>query len=269
MQSLKGHIVVPYFFNTLSKKALREGVLLSTVFHSHLTIFGISRDDKNREELALITKDLLSQGISIQSFFTEKKQWKKLIHHFSSQHEVILYVFAHDGSKTQTGISVKRQLRQLRTQRIPYLWFYHELSAHHYAKVVITVGFEPREKEKILWATYFARRYGSSVHVVVPSVKDIFIKARVESNLQSLNKLYSNLSISWTVHHLEVNLNHLEKEGIEFAEKIQAGCFLHVATRNDFFNLFVYDQDLSLLKKAKHVPVLCINPRDDLYVLCQ
>lgn len=267
---LKGYIVVPYFFNDLSNKALDEGKRLAQVFKSHLVLFACGSDEKERHLLGNISGKLMQEGFSASSYMVEKSLWKKMLLHFSTKNDVVTLVYAHDSCITQRGISLRREISFLRKQRSPFLMINEQVSKNDYSKVVLLVDYPPIEKEKILWATYFARRYRSYIYVLVPEARDMFLRVKIRSNLQSLEKLYNNLSIPYEVVNLRASNDNLMNESIRFATSIEAGCFLHLTSNNlDIFRIFEGDPDVKIIRKATEIPILCINPRDDLYVLCQ
>ncbi|MCX7697160.1 MAG: hypothetical protein N2Z72_05630 [Bacteroidales bacterium] len=267
---LKGYVVVPYFFNSLSDKALKEGKRMAQVFGSHLIIFGCGSSDEERYLLSSLAGTLINDHYSVTSYLVEKNKWKKMFYHFSSNYDVVMLIYAHNTNMTQTGRNLRKEISSLRRQRSPFLMVNERVSFNDYSKIVLMIDFSPLEKEKILWASYFARKYHSLIYVLVPEPKDMFLKVKIQSNLQSLEKLYNNLSLSYEIVSLRTSYGKSVSEGLLFAKNIQAGCFLHLTSGGrDIFSILEGDTDVRTIREAVDIPILCINPRDDLYVLCQ
>ena len=131
------------------------------------------------------------------------------------------------------------------------------------------MGYQKQEKEKILWASYFGRIYGSQIHIVMPEASDQFFKTGIRSNVQAMSKLYSNADISHQVVPVKANIHKAPDKAIEYSAEIQAGAYIILTTlRPDIFDFFGGSDELHAIRNAWSMPVLCINPRDDLYVLC-
>jgi hypothetical protein len=84
-----------------------------------------------------------------------------------------------------------------------------------------------------------------------------------------MNKLYSNSEVGYQLVPVSANIHQAPLRAIEYSAEIQAGAFIILTTlRPDIFDFFGGSDDLHAIRNSCSMPVLCINPRDDLYVLC-
>ncbi|KAF5037327.1 hypothetical protein DSECCO2_565790 [anaerobic digester metagenome] len=103
----------------------------------------------------------------------------------------------------------------------------------------------------------------------MPKASDQFFKTGIRSNLQAMDKLYNAAEIDFKMVSVEANVHHAADAAMSYGNSIQAGAFIILTTlRPDIFDFFGGSDDIIAIRNKYSVPVLCINPRDDLYVLC-
>ena len=82
-----------------------------------------------------------------------------------------------------------------------------------------------------------------------------------------VEKLYENLEVTYEKHETEPQ-KYLDAYGLEFAPKVSAGVEVIMMTRYyTLADVLTGPRERKIIGKTR-MPVLCINQRDDLYVLC-
>ena len=137
-------------------------------------------------------------------------------------------------------------------------------------RVALTLNHQRESKEKLIWASYFARFFGSHIVVMHHPYKDAAFRSRWNNNMRYLEKVFSGLGLDYDTHPLEggsefgnPDLAAVKEEGIDLFITLVAD-----QREKDLGDLFTPPAELKLLKKGNRRPILFLNQRDDLYILC-
>ena len=165
----------------------------------------------------------------------------------------------------EEGVTIKRQLRMCRNLRIPFLFVPKSgVSLTDIKKILVPVGFLVEEKEKGPWANSFGRFFGSDIILMKPNDKG----TKAYKNLLFLQRLLKGYKQGYTVREGRKNSFGIEKEAVSVALAVQAELVFIMASREyGLDDLFFGPKEYHVLKRAK-LPVMVLNPRDDIYVLC-
>jgi len=263
------NILVPYNFDSLSDIALQEGIALSKAFETGLVILHCNPDEPAKQRLIEIASHIIANhGIKTQCFVPDGNL-PELMFALARKTESILIVIGHDCKKTSLQSGLNKTMRTMRKSRTPFLMVPEGLHSKSFRNIVYCMGYQKTEKEKILWASYFGRICKSQIHVVMPKASDQFFKTGIRSNLQAMDKLYNLAEIDHKAVPVDANVHKAMSAALEYSNSIQAGAFIILTTlRPDIFDFFSGADDIVAVRNIWSVPVLCINPRDDLYVLC-
>jgi len=263
------NILIPYYFDALSDIALQEGIALSKVFQTGLILFNCNLDESYQERLAKLAAHIITNhGVRTECFVPKGNQ-TDLMFALAHKTESILIVIGHNKKNSSLQHPIRKTLRVMRRSRTPFLMVPDAMHNKSFSNIVYCMGYQKQEKEKILWASYFGRIYKSRIHIVMPEASDQFFKTGIRSNVQAMNKLYMNAEVSYQVVPSKANIHKAPLKAIEYSAEIQAGAFIILTTlRPDIFDFFGGSDDLHAIRNNWSMPVLCINPRDDLYVLC-
>lgn len=165
--------------------------------------------------------------------------------------------------------SAARALQFIKPSRVPVLTVGEQFpNAESYQQVVLPLDIHRQSKEKALWAGYFNRFGGATVHVLHATYKDKFLKQQLHDNLNFVRKLYGNLDIVFQQHEAVVR-GDIDQFSLRFAHDLGATLTVIMTTRyRSLVDLLFGVKEKSLICNELGLPVLCINERDDLYVLC-
>lgn len=195
---------------------------------------------------------------------------KEYFLHQAESADTSMLVIGVDRKQRHATFTLKKALKFMRDSRIPVLVVGKELpKENQFQNVLLPIGIEKNTKEKALWAGYFSRYYGATIHILHTEYKDEFLQKEITDNLNFIRKLYQNLEITYQEHPLEANSTQPDMDSIFFAPRVDAT--LTVIMLTQYYSLIDWlfsPKEKDVLEKAGNFPVLCLNARDDLYVLC-
>jgi hypothetical protein len=160
--------------------------------------------------------------------------------------------------------SIQKYLNACRELRIPYVMFkdnFHNLSLK---QVIVPVNFLEEEVEKAQFAAAFGRFCDSEILIL--QANDYGSKAL--RNTERMSELFDKFNLNYSVVKAKKDSFGVDKEAAEKAEFTSAGLIIVTASREYGLDDIIFGpNELHLIKKSD-VPVLLVNPRGDLYALC-
>ncbi len=159
---------------------------------------------------------------------------------------------------------IRAGLNECRDLRIPYLFFKDTFSELDLQKVILPVGFLEEEMEKAQFASAFGRFCGSEIKMLLAN--DYGSKAA--TNAEKMKALFDKFDFRYTLDQATKDSFKVEIESIQFAENEKAGIIIVSASREyGLDDIFFGPKEYKVVKKSP-IPVLLVNPRADLYALC-
>lgn len=270
-QQKKLNILVIADPSEYGRSALCYGKVLSRVFKATLTVvthFGFPLEEKPSNEPLLTADDLGNTPddeciVRTDYFFPER------LYHFAEETNTIMFVIGVDNAEKKGFFNIRKAIRFIKPSRLPVLTVGKTLpSENAFRHVLLPLDIERQSKEKALWAGYFSRFYGATIHILQPQYKDNGLRKQVSDNVVFVEKLYQNLEITYEINLVEPPKN-LDLYSISYAPNVSATLTVMMMTRyRTIADLLMGPRERKLIGNPQDFPVLCINQRDDLYVLC-
>ena len=166
----------------------------------------------------------------------------------------------------------KRVLHNFAQCKIAYLTVQQPLAPNEtFSHVAYGIDFHKESKEKLIWASYFARFNHSRLHMLHFRYSDAGLHKKWSNNVLFMDKFFSGLNVTYA--SLPIQGRALFPETIVCRSAAQAGCGLLISVTTDTRNLDVIEwfagvQEHRTIRNPHQLPVLFINPRNDIYVLC-
>lgn len=274
-KKIKRNIILLYDFSESAEHALHHAISLSYALKSGLVIacpqvvMKNINNDEVRHMLARRTDDLRKQqGIDVQAFVlpgSVKSFFKPLY----EKVEGIVIVTGVVNQGFVCGIKMTAFLKMVRRSRIPWLTVPIDAPVTPYTHIVVSVSYSRQNKEKVAWASYFHRLNKSTIHALTPQGKDGFIKTGIRNNTDFLKKMYATLEVYYKLVPTDKNIHQIDDFAIEYAVEHSAGLLIALVTpRPDIFDLLTGAVERKLILNVMNMPILCLNPLDDMYVVC-
>ena len=185
--------------------------------------------------------------------------------------EVIMLIFPELPSGTTQFIKEIRFMLRVRKLRLPYIVLSDaEVLGWQPNHIIIPVGYDRTDKESAIWASYFARFSNGQITVIYAAEKEPWARHNTHSNVQFIKKLFDDLQLKLEIVPATCPSGHIQQAAINLAVK-KGNALLAITTTKDYSieHYFQGPVELHTIKNRERIPVLCINPRKDLYVLCK
>lgn len=180
---------------------------------------------------------------------------------FCEKNEV-LFLFLQENTPSRKNI--QKHLNECRGLRIPYLIFKDEFEENDIKSVLLPVTFLEEEIEKAQYASAFGRFCGSQITIL--QAKDYGSKA--ETTVNKMKTLFDKFSFQYSVQQAEKDSFKLYKEVIKETQLGNFDLAIISASREYGLDDVIFGPpELSVIRKSP-IPVVVVNPRSDLYVLC-
>ena len=255
------------------KSALRHAVTLAHIFKSSVTIvthFTFKIRNYTQSPNVDLSNILTDDTKDLTLYYHQEVINLHHLHHLAENANGIMYVIGVARNDKKAFFNRKKALRFIKPSRLPVL----TVGANPpidptWKNVILPIDIDRQAKEKALWAGYFNRFGGATVHLLHTIYTDAFLKQKLEENLAFIEKLYNNLEITSTLHEISPRTDNLEKYALQHTHEYN-GCLLVIMTTTfkTIIDVLFGVREKSLIANKENIPVLCINEREDLYVLC-
>ena len=160
--------------------------------------------------------------------------------------------------------SIQKVLNNCRELRIPYLFFKTDFDVLDLKKVLVPVGFLVEEYEKAQFASAFGRF--CNAEIILLQANDYGTKAA--TTIEKMKSLFDKFTLKYTVEKAQKDSFKVDNEAIQKAQNEILDVVIISASREYGLDDIIFgSKELQLIKKTT-VPVLIVNPREDLYTLC-
>ncbi|MBB3187263.1 universal stress protein [Microbacter margulisiae] len=155
-------------------------------------------------------------------------------------------------------------LSACRDLRMPYVFIKEGFSLIACRRWLIPVGFLPEEKEKGVIASSFGRFYPSSFDILLANDYG----PRAARNAEAIQTLLTKFSIPYRLSKGRKDSFGIQQEAVMRASQGEADIVVLTASREYGLDDLLFGPPERKMIVNSRVPLLILNPRDDLYVLC-
>jgi hypothetical protein len=253
---------------TPSESVIRNASIMASIFNAKLIWVKV-----HFKELAGNTEQLHEKlpYMEEQSCITYHLHYSKLntVFELAEQNNALMGIL--EVNKTKSALqSPKKVMRFVRKSRIPILVVQDNLpNPEHFKNIVLPLDYLQQAKEKALWASYFSAYNHSKIYVLTSVYKDEYYLTHTRNNLKFTERMYKNLDVEYETASLADAGHKLDAFAIAYASKINAGLMLLMTTLDYNLDDWLWGPpELKVIQNKEKVPVLCLNQRNDIYVLC-
>lgn len=252
--------------------AVQSAATLAVFFQTSLSIIThFSFNEKNTQSEHFDYQSWINQNFpQINTQIKEEYFSLKSLHRWADESNSIMYVIGVATHEKNTFFNRRKALKFIKTSRLPVMTVGKECPPDaQWKEVFLSIDIHRQEKEKALWAGYFYRFGKSNLHIIHTSYRDEFLQQKTEDNLKFIDKLYQNLEIISNKKVIDNQIDNIDLHILQNASQYQPSVLVIMMTKYySLIDLLLGAKERRLIGNDEGIPVLCINEREDLYVLC-
>lgn len=251
----------------LARKFKRNLQIIHVINENSLIYF--SKDDtydEAKEALAALCEDISStHGIKCK-YIIEEGCTCTIINSNAERIDAFFVVLGTHGKNDPQFLSASSAIKIIRKARIPYFVVQKNSPVPDERKnLVLPMDFRREAKQKLGWTTYFSLNLKIAIDLVYYENPQNNLK----KNIQFASSFFNNYALNYK-HITQLKRNKsIEKSAINYADEIDAFCFsLLISSKENLITKIFGFPETSMLANSGGIPVLCINPKKDLYIPC-
>lgn len=248
-------------------KILNKGLILLHIYDPLLTGVGVDEAERKLKEL----NSQISET-QMHSYISLKGETKEVISKLGQLLNAVVIVSSINTEETKKNKADNpiTLLKNMETSRVAYMICNQKRSIVDYSKVLLPLNNARESKEKTLWASYFARFFQSEITLFYRTYKDSLYQKQLNLNLAFARKMLGQFNIIPSNHKSEDRKKLLDLQALDYADKENYGVIICQTTKDkSLFDRIKGLEEEKVLKNLKDKPILFLNPRDDLFVLCE
>ncbi len=166
---------------------------------------------------------------------------------------------------------IQRHLNECRSERRPYVFFTDTMRLSTFnSQILVPVSMLEEEVYKSEICTYLARKTGA--HIILLQAKDYGHKAannvhRIVTHIENV-KERTGEKISYEVVMAKKDSFHLMREAVERQREFKNDLLILTASRDYGLDDLLFGPPEQHAIARSSVPVMLVNPRADLFSLC-
>jgi hypothetical protein len=266
MNNFIEHIFIVSTHDTFPEQAVDLGMKLSIGYEKPICFISYldKRIDATKSDVEAShqkwVKQLSSQSkYGVESHILDKKAD---FHPFMEKAEASMVIFQLSESKGYNKVNTFLKLS--RELRVPYIFTKPYFEAVDLSKVLVPVTFLVEDKEKGPFSSSMGRFFQSEL--LMMTAKDYGPKAKRHTD--AICTLLDKFKLPYRFIESQKDSFKVELEATQRSEELGAGMVMISASRTYGLDDIIFGpKELACINEAS-VPIMLINPRADLYVLC-
>lgn len=160
---------------------------------------------------------------------------------------------------------IQPYLNKCRQLRVPYIFIKNNLPADYTIKsILLPVTNLEEEREKGPYTSSIARHFGSNIQFYQPN--DYGTKAA--TNIEAMKVLFASFNLNHTTTQGKKDSSNIELETAKTHANTPNSILIISASRDYGLDDLIFGPKERKILKTTNIPTMLINPRGDLYALC-
>ena len=263
------NILIPWDFTEVAEYALQHGFKIAEKTKSEkISLLHIIKNEKEYEEakerLDQVVKEYQGKnGILIESI-VRKGSIFTTIGEVASEVDAELVVMGTHGLRGMHKLTGSWALKVIVSSKVPFVVVQEPPNETDFRDIVFPIDFKKESKEKLNWVTYFYKYFSPKFHIIKPNTTDVGFIKRIKANIAFARKFMDSKNVDYEMHTAN-GKKSFQIEIMDFAKEINADLILILSTKNIGLTDYVIGaQEQYVIANSSKIPVMVINPRDDL-----
>jgi hypothetical protein len=260
-------VVVLCDFTEQMKDVIVHGARMADILKKELCLLAFWKDKAHRiqvlKKIEITTHNLRSNlpDFPISNLIlcgSLKENIEKMV----NEYETVLMVLH------QTNIKIF--MRAFRESSIPFLFVSGtEPDYLRYKNVLVPVDYRKASKDTSLWASYFGRFNKSQIHVVYAHETNTYEAERVTINANFFKKFLSSLYVHNQLIPGKSSSWGIVQETLSRAKEWEGDSMIFSGSSSiTLIDLLIGLPEKKIVRQAGPLPVMLINPRKDICMMC-
>lgn len=219
-------------------------------------IVAIAKNDSMTEDLGLTAASVASV-MKLESVVLSGDA-DPLIEKACSENDVALFLFA-----IAQNSDIQKYLDKARELRVPYV-FIRPQRQFSPKRIILPITNLPEEREKIPFAVAFAKHYDAEIVVYKPNDYG----SRAEQNINFATQVFDSSQLDYRIDYGRKDSYKVEYEAMVSNNSDSDSIIIISASREYGLDDILFGPKERKIIKHSSIPVVVINPRGDLYLLC-
>jgi hypothetical protein len=260
-------VVVLCDFSEQMKDVIVHGARMADMLRKELCLLAFWKDKAHRnlilEKISLTTRNLKSNLPALPvSSLTLAGSLRDNMDKLVNEYEAVLMVLhqAH----------IKNFMRAFRESSIPFLFVNgSDTEFLRYKNVLVPVDFRKASKDTSLWASYLGRFNKSQIHVIYAHEKNEYEASRVTINANFFKKFLSSLYVRNQLIAGRTSSWGIVNETLTRASEWEGDSMIFSGSSSiTLIDLIIGLPEKKIVSNAGNLPVMLINPRKDICMMC-
>jgi len=262
-------ILIPWDFTPVAEYALQHGFKFAEKAKSKkIVLIHIIKSEKEHdgalEKLKQIASDNQGkQGLNIEAMVRVGSIFTT-IGEVAAEIEAELVVMGTHGLKGMQKLTGSWALKVIVSSKVPFVVVQEPPNETDMRDIVFPVDFKRENKEMLNWVSYLHKHFSPKFHIIKPNTTDLGFIKKIKANIAFSRKFMDGKGVEYEINTAEGKKN-FSIEIMEFGKSINADLILILSTKNIGLTDFVLGaQEQYVIANSSKIPVMVVNPRDDL-----
>ncbi len=258
-------ILVPTDFSPAADVASKHAVLLANIFDGKIVFLHIT--NKPSEQASAESKmDQYIKGIESSHSVKCEGVVKtgsifEDIGDFAEDLSAKFIVMGTHGVKGMQKITGSYAIKVITSSKIPFIVVQEKtLTKSGYNNIVLPLDLSIETKQKIGYSAEIAKKFNSTIHILVPKTTDKELLVKVKRNVTFARNFLTEKGIESRIKVAESGA--FSKEILSFSKNCNADLIAIMNAGDNFVFASGAAAKQSILTNEHMVPVLCVNPVD-------
>ncbi len=245
---------------------LKKGLILLFISDEQYTQITTSQAQKKLKEI--------NASLSlpyVHSYVALNGKTKDIINNLGDLLNAVMIVTkSYNGKNKTLPTHYDNIIRDFRASRVAYFVFKEYMANCKFKNVVLSMNAMKECKEKILWASYFGRFAHSVTHIFYHRYKDEYLQRQLNLNIGFLRKMFRKFDIETLNVHSLNRKTKLDLQALDYAKTNNCDVCIFQTTKNkSYIEFFTGLPERNVIYDMGNIPILFLNQRDDLFIMCE